>query len=153
MQLFLTGVCIGAANGNILVRATEATHRVSLEVRKRQETVILQQTLAHTDFLDVLGAFDRNHRGAVGIHDVHGRKRPVVDLERVKMLGRRIAIPRIISVGLDDRGVLDVVCKKLFNPLARQDVGASLFACVQLHSHLAGENGRDLGNDLAQAVS
>ena len=116
---------------------------------QRQEAVVLEQSLADTDFLDVFGSLHRNHGGSFSIHDVHRCKRPAVDFERIEVLCRRIAITRIVGVGLNDRGVFDVVGQQFLNPFARQNVGAALFAGVQLHRHLAGENGRDLGNDLA----
>ena len=149
VQLLLTCVRVGATDGDVLVRAAEAAHRVAFEVSQRQEAVVLEQSLADTDFLDVFGPFHRNHGCSLGIHDVHRSKRPTVDFERIEVLYRRIAIARIVGVGLNDRGVFDVVSQQFLNPFARQNVGTALFAGVQLHRHLAGENGRNLGNDLA----
>ena len=97
----------------------------------------------------MFGSLHRNHGGSLGIHDVHRSKRPTVDFDRIEVLSRRIAIARIVGVGLYDRGVFDVVGQQFLNPFARQNVGTALFAGVQLHRHLAGENGRDVGNDLA----
>ena len=73
---------------------------------------------------------------ALCVHDVNGAEGPAVDLQCFQMALSCIAVALIERVGFYDGAVRDLLLQ-CFDQLARQNVGAVLFAGVQLYSNLA----------------
>ena len=84
----------------------------------------------------MLTVADRKINGALCVHDVNGAEGPAVDLQRFQMLFCGITVALIERVGFDDGAVRDLLLQ-CFNQLAWQNVGAVLFAGVQLDGNLA----------------
>ena len=110
---------------------------MALEVGQGNQRIVVSQGLAHRHLLEPLSALDRQHRGALGIHDIDGAERPSVHLQRLAMLVGSVAVALVVGVGLHDGGILQVLLHQRLHPFARQDVGSVLLAGVQFHGHLA----------------
>ena len=141
----------GAANAQVLGRAAEAAGGVALEVGQGQQGVIVNEVLAHIHLSEPLAALDRQLNIALGIDDVYGRESPTVDLQGFQVLLGGAAVTVVEGVGLDDGSTLQLlVFKQLCNPGAGNNIGAVLFAGVNLDTNLALENLTDALEDLLQ---
>ena len=78
----------------------------------------------------------RQINGSLCVHDVNGAEGPAVDLQCFQMALSCITVALIQGVGFYDGAVRDLLLQR-FDQLARQNVGAVLFAGVQLYSNLA----------------
>ena len=136
MHLRLANAAVGATDGDVLHRAAEAAHRMTLEVRKYDHGVVIDDMPAHGDFLEVLAATHRQIYRALGVHDVNRAERPTIDLERFKMLFGRKAVAFVKRVSFHDHGVRHRGLERLHH-VSGQNVGTVLFAGVQLNGHLA----------------
>ena len=84
----------------------------------------------------MLTVADRKINGALCVHDINRAERPAVHLQRFQMLFCGITVALIERVGFYDGAVGDLLLQR-FDQLARQNVGAVLFAGVQFDSNLA----------------
>ena len=150
MDVALADASVRAADADVLVRAAEAAHHVTLEVRQNQQRVIVQHGLADVHLRKPLAALDRKRGNALGVRDVHRAERPAVDLQRLAMLFGGIAAALIVRVGLDDRRVRQTGFDQLSDPWSGDDIGALRLAGVQLDRHLAGQHRGNLVIDLLQ---
>lgn len=107
---------------------------------------------AHGHLGEPLAALDRQHHGAILVHDVHRAEGPAVHLEGFAVLLGGVAVAFIIGVGFHNVGVGQVVFNQRLHPGAGDDVGTVLFAGVRLDRHLAGQAAPDLLKRLAQAL-
>ena len=64
-------VCRSDADGNILQRAAESAHDMSLEMGKNQHRVIILEMFAHNILFQMEAVFNRNIELIKFIHDIH----------------------------------------------------------------------------------
>ena len=133
----LADAAVGTTDADVLVRTSEAALGMALEVSQGNQRIVVSQGLAHRHLLEPLSALDRQHCGALGIHDIDGAERPSVHLQRLAVLVGGVAVALIVGVGLHDGGILQVLLHQRLHPFARQDVGTVLLAGMQFHGHLA----------------
>ena len=143
---------VRAADADVLVASAETALDVALEVRQYEQRVIVQHTLADMHFLEPLAALDRQRSRTVRVGDVHRAEGPAVDLQGLAVVLGRIAAALVIGVGFDDRRLRKAGGEQLLHPGAREDVRALGLAGVQLHGHLAAEDGGDAVVDLLQTL-
>ena len=147
----LAHVPVGAADGDVLVRAAKAAAHMALEVREGEHGVILAQVAADAHLLEPLAAVQRPHGGAVLVEDVHGAEVPAVDLQRLAVALGGVAVAVIVGVGLHYDAAGDVLLDELLHPGAWDDVGPVGLAGVQLYRHLAREDAADALKGLDEA--
>jgi len=82
-------------------------------------------------------SFTGKHHFAVFVHDIHVAEGPAVHLEGFAVLFGCISVAFVPGVGLHNLGVGHLHLKFL-DPFARQNIGAVLFAGVELDGNASG---------------
>ena len=136
----LADPAVRASDTDVLVGAAEAALYMSLEMGQGQHGIIVQHALADRHLFEPLAAFHRKHGRAFRVGNVHGREGPSVHLQRLFVLLGGIAVTLIIGVGLNDRGVRKPLLEQFPDKGTGNDVGAVLFACVELDRDPAFQN-------------
>ena len=122
MDHLLADTAIRAADADVLVGATEAAHRVALEVREHEQRIVIQEMRADGHLREPLAALDGQHGRAGLIHDIDGREVPAVDGQRLPVLLRRVAVTLIVGIRLDDLRLRQILRDELLDPRPRDDV-------------------------------
>ena len=132
MDHLLADAAVRAADADVLVGATEAAHRMPLEVREHEQRVVIQEMRANGHLREPLAALDGQHGCAGLIHDVDGREVPAVDGQGLPVLLRRVAVALIVSIRLDDLRLRQILRDELLDPRPRNDIRPVRLARVQL---------------------
>lgn len=105
MDLAFTNLTGSAANGDILHRASETTHSMTLKVSQNQHGVIVDNVLAHSNFFQVEAAVNGQVDKAVLVHDVDRAERPAVNLDGLSVAFRCVAVAFVKCICFDDVAV------------------------------------------------
>ena len=92
-------------NGDILHRASETTHSMTLKVSQHQHGVIVDNVLAHSNFFQVEAAVNRQVDKAVFVHDIDRAECPAVDFDSFAMAFRCVAVAFVKCICFDDVAV------------------------------------------------
>ena len=126
----------GDTDADVLQRAAEAAHGVSLKMRQHKDGIIIVQMLSHDVFIQMEASLHRNLHLSEFIHDVtgsHGLKAMLFNGLPVKL--RVLALSAVGSAALDDRSVKQVY--QIPDQLRMQIVVSTRFAGGNLHAHLS----------------
>ena len=139
---------VRAADADVLVGTAEAAHHMSLEMSQRQHTVIVQHALSDGHGIEPFSVSNRKLSSTLVVRDIHVAEVPSVDLQCFPVLGRGVAVARIVGVGLDDVCVRKSVFDQILYPGTRDDIRAVGLAGMKLYRDLSLQHTADLIVDL-----
>ena len=128
------------ADSQVLVRAAEAAHSVSLKVGKGHQGIISGDVAAHGHFLEIFSAFHRQHYSAFFVQNIYRGESPAVYLQGFPMTFRSVAVALIVCVGLHNGGAGNIFFNQFFYPGTGDDVGAVLFPGVEFNGNFTGDD-------------
>ena len=139
MHLALADAARGEADRDILHRAAEAAHRVTLEMGENNEGVVIHDMAAHRHMVEMEAVTDREVNAAFLVKNVDRAEIPAIHLQRFTVTFRRVAVTFVKGVRLNDVAVRDAALE-VTHEVTRKNIGTVLFTGVQLYADFA-ENG------------
>ena len=131
MHLALADAARGEADRDILHRAAEAAHRVTLEVGENDEGVVIHDVTAHRHVVEMEAVTDREVNAAFLVENINRAEIPAIHLQRFAVTFCRIAVTFVEGVRLNDVAVRNAALE-VTHEVARKNIGAVLFARVEL---------------------
>ena len=131
MHLALADAARGEADRDILHRAAEAAHRVTLEMGENDEGVVIHDMAAHRHMVEMEAVTDREVNAAFLVKNVDRAEIPAIHLQRFTVTFRRVAVTFVKGVRLNDVAVRDAALE-VTHEVTRKNIGTVLFTGVQL---------------------